>query len=226
MSNRKTFDVAFEWGEDEEYGNEGWKPMQEGFNVVSDFGMAHDILEHSPSDTGTLADEIRAFGAMLFIRGESYWWANQRAGRGFADNAADEIYEFMKKLERRELELDTPPVTKPITYSHFPEEELAETLAQIKKCALSDKEFSDDWLTQAQVTHYFKIFKHWMRIGYRNAIKRFGTDNADEVAWLFTEVMNEAKRYLNGDYGQTLKVKVWPKEFKFTMKVVEPDYDY
>ena len=183
-------------------------------------------MQIKPFCTPYLADEIKAFGAMLFIRGESYWWHNQGKSEGYATNVSYEIYDFMKKLKDDELYLDAPPVTKKITSSEFAEDELTKTLAKIKKYAKSDKEHDDDWLTQKEVVAYFNQFKHWMRVGYRNAIKRYGTNNADEVAWLFTEVMNETKRHKYGEYGQTLKVKVWAKEFKFTMRVVEPDYEY
>ena len=72
---------------------------------------------------------------------------------------------------------------------------------------------------------YFNKFKHWLRVGYRNAVKRFGDNDAYEVGNFFTEIVTEAKRYSFGEFGETLKVKVWPQELKFTMKVVEPEYE-
>lgn len=57
-----------EWREDADYGEQGWIPNWiPGANITSGFGLAHDVLEHDREDNGTIEEEFKAMGAMIYV---------------------------------------------------------------------------------------------------------------------------------------------------------------
>lgn len=69
---------TFIWTEDQRDGSFGFAPAWvAGFDPVYEIGMAHDILEHRISDTGEWHQELMAFGAMQYIRGENGFFGSR-----------------------------------------------------------------------------------------------------------------------------------------------------
>ena len=62
------------YGEDEEYGDYGWKTANapEGFNVSGTdmLTLTHDLLEHTEGESASVYNEFKALGAVLAVRGE------------------------------------------------------------------------------------------------------------------------------------------------------------
>lgn len=80
--------TVFEWREDREFGHDGW--ILKGFpnfNASGGQGIAHDTLEHFKKGDGSLAHEMLAFGAIIFIRGETGWFES----RNFRATAAGSL---------------------------------------------------------------------------------------------------------------------------------------
>lgn len=74
------YNRTFTWDRDESTGEYGWIP--EWLNGVESpyamrgEGTAHDTLEHEAHESdGNLENEVRALGAVYFVRGESGWFA-------------------------------------------------------------------------------------------------------------------------------------------------------
>lgn len=59
----------FVYGTDPQYGNRGLQFKDSGFDYASKAQISHDILEHLKRDC-SLEDEYRAFGAIIWLRGE------------------------------------------------------------------------------------------------------------------------------------------------------------
>jgi hypothetical protein len=59
--------LIYDW--DDSIGEFGWRVKKFPFmNISNARGLTHDILEHSPNDTGTWHEEISAFGAIVAYR--------------------------------------------------------------------------------------------------------------------------------------------------------------
>lgn len=96
---------TFECQEHQEYGGKGWalvsskkwKHYNEPFGGLA---VAHDILEHTPQDTGTYEDEYRALGASLYVRNFEDA-ANAMSPMGFVmhDTASSLASEFVRMYQ-------------------------------------------------------------------------------------------------------------------------------
>lgn len=67
--------------EDRELGGLGWFPRwapETFYGNLEGRMFAHDMLEHKPNDSGSVADECRALGAVLRVRGD--WLSNPYNG--------------------------------------------------------------------------------------------------------------------------------------------------
>lgn len=59
--------LIYDW--DDSIGELGWRVKKFPFmNIADARGLTHDILEHSPNDTGTWHEEISAYGAVVAYR--------------------------------------------------------------------------------------------------------------------------------------------------------------
>jgi len=46
---------------------------------IGGMGVAHDLLEHRPTDSGTIEEELQALGAMIYIRGVGGFFHRERS---------------------------------------------------------------------------------------------------------------------------------------------------
>ena len=219
------FKREFEWRHDDEYGADGWimKRMPH-FNVVEGFGLAHDVLEHF--DYGDeLKHEFMAFGAMLYIRGEGGWWHSY--ARNFhspAENMAADVSRFL--VERNMVVEDCR--------SHRLEEHLecdiAECADKSYKLILDEASYQLEQgeFTREQVREAIKRAMHWIRKGYRKAVKRWHNATAHYLADLFQSITQEAEAHKHGEYGETLSFSVNTRtlEYRVTHREYRDPYAY
>lgn len=214
------FKREFEWREDQEYGYEGWimKRMPH-FNVVEGFGIAHDVLEHF--DYGDeLKHEFMAFGAMLYIRAEGGWWHSY--ARNFhtpAQNMSADISRFLV-----ENAMYVQPCRSTRLDDEWLEDMLAETSEQTYKLVLDEasSELEQGKFSRADVREAIKRALHWMRRGYRKAVKRWHGAQAYHMADLFQSITQEAENHKQGDYGHTLSISVNTRTLEY--RVVHREY--
>lgn len=211
--------TIFEWREDKEYGGEGW--ILKGFpnfNVSSGLGIAHDTMEHFADGDGEMGAEMEAFGAMLYIRGESGWFYNKPGGRSFAESLGDEISRFLEDVRHGVAQLRDPGKTYRL--SDETENELQELLRRGIRVAnhnLNEDLFDlGDTYTSGRDTDRML---GWMRKGYRRAVKRYAGNCSDELAYAFDQVVDATKRRY-GEYGDELHVNVNNKTLKVTVRQV------
>lgn len=216
--------TIFEWREDEEFGGYGWIPKgKPHFNANEGLGIAHDTLEHFPADANveTMDAEMRAFGAMLYMRVESGWYY-QNAYRGAADvHLGSDIGRFLQEVRFDQWKLTNPGITRRI------DETMEDEMDAIFKTAIKNaNEWRDDD-PHFKLDHTTDWMRGWMRRGYRACIKRYHGAKPHELAYLFDQVKETVdKQYERGDEGQELHVLVNHKTLELKLRRVEPEYFY
>lgn len=221
------FKVNFIFGEDNEFGSIGWKPERyPEFNVTEGFGLVHDVLEHFPEDDPDLAGEMKALGSLINIRGISGWW---QPFRSFTNNTpeqnmAAEIARFIRDVGYNSLDLRTPPRT--YRCDEDIEAFIDESMNIAKEDYLSWLDSDEVPMPDSDIARIQEKMRGWLRIGYRQSVKRFYGACHDELTQFFNDI-ERAVHKLSGDWGEMLSVTVHPRRLKFSVDVTRPwDEDY
>jgi hypothetical protein len=210
----------FVWGHDDEYGIDGWKPaLIPHFNVTQGFGIAHDVLEHFSASDSSINAEFLAFGAILYMRAEGDYWANNgRANYDPADNLYNDVADFLINSGDG---LKRPGRTKRL------DSDLEEIIDRIRAKARRTmrEEWSDDDTDDARNDRLLEWAIGWMRKGYRKAAKRWDINHAYRRVGLFMEIERELDqpRFKHGDYGDTLVISINKKNLDVRVRI---DHEY
>lgn len=152
--------------------------------------MVHDMLEHRLTDTGKLHEEAMAFGRLTALRLVS--GVRDRYGETDEGNLGAEFAGIWNRSdeENRCLEMVRAPKTAPIT-SYGVEQSLR---AIMKKCMKTlhielEQGYGEDDIPEIPKGSG-ACFLSWLRIGYRDAIRRYGEQ--DHGCW---DVGNYAFRW-------------------------------
>lgn len=118
---------------------------------------AHDMLEHFPRDTGRLEEELQAFGAMRYVRGNGWDWA---------DSASSDFVQLSYWLcfTENRSEIDEPPPTEPCEY----DADFVECIRKARRLVrneCSDGEPMHLWINTRIIG--------WLRRGYARAVRRY-----------------------------------------------------
>lgn len=194
--------AEFVWGTDQEIGDDGWIPKgNPSFNSMRGMGVAHDTMEHADLTSGSLEEEMMAFGAMLYIRGEGgYWWnaynpdpANQMSG-DIAKFARDVFWERGVVLgkPKRCLRLDDN------------EEDIQRIVDAAWKSLRSEFEYDepDAWRDFRQKNPEFKKrLAGWLRQGWWRCLRRYNKAKAYHLRDVFVAIEKrvDAIRYAEHD---------------------------
>ncbi len=186
-----------------DFGSLGWRPKNDyDADPLSGMATAHDTLEHFEDDIGRISDELQAFGAMMWGRGEGGWfWQNTMYCPG-ANMASD----------------------LPELYSHYHHQGMYFGPAPRRTNRLNDE--CECWLDKfrsqsirnakdmygvdmSDVRRFIGWCRDWMRIGYRRARRRFRNISACQFTYAFEEISRRADKLLTHAYeGMTLTIKV------------------
>jgi hypothetical protein len=215
--------TKFAWLEDQMTGEMGWIPKSNpGFNATSGFGLAHDVMEHFRNDVHGLDAEMRAFGAMIFVRWEGGWQPYRGVNmHSPAYNIASGIFVFLQNIACEQDTITTPPKTNRL--HEDVEEILDEAISKSFKDYLNYEDCNTDdtlWIRDA-----LEHMRGWMRIGYRKAVKRYKDLDVYEATALFNEIERQTYK-LTGEYGDELIVRVSPKQKQVYVRVISPNYEY
>lgn len=199
---------TFEWREDTEFGDWGWIPKGfPHFNAGQPMTIAHDVLEHQDRDDGSLAHELRAFGAMIHVRGEGGWFARRESLHDdWISNADFDLAEHMRKYrhhEGQEARMWQPPPTRALADQDI-EDQIRRALE--RAVDLANREFGDNEPYELGPTT--DMMRGWMRIGYRNALRRYAGHSPYTLADAFRELMARVGKHMQGDIGEELHVRV------------------
>ena len=201
-----TFDVRTH----EEFGGLGLRMQgKPHFDPLQGMGIAHDMLEHFADDDGTLAGELQALGASLYVRdGEGYYGYK---GSMRTDPSEHISAEFLQQVyytrERGETHLPRPPKHRPC------EEHVENWILNIVRKARTQliEELGPDelpeWITSTEQRHYFR---GWLRHGYCRAVKRYRRHSKHDMLCVFMEIENAVDKYLKyaEDFGQSVRIAV------------------
>lgn len=153
----------FVWAENERTGM-GWRlKALPDFDPVYTFGLAHDTMEHFDL-SGSIEDEGRAFGAMLWGRHFGGWWAQNSTSRAeFSSQLSDECAEFVAMAGH----------VRPLRAQPL-DAECEEQIAELRRRAL--KVNVSDWTSAPRREFVANLdqFCNWIRVGYRATQRRWG----------------------------------------------------
>lgn len=180
--------IEFEYKEDPFFGAVAWalKDAPDTYNAGSGMLVAHDCLEHCDTefDKETWEDELIAFGATIYIRGESGYFAARNPN--FADAASNMSSELINcfysldGLGRSLMPHDRiPPVEN---------EDSDSQIIKAVKTAFNDSKSEDITTNGADIGNMI----YYIRDGYNRAVERF--DSPYYANDMFEEIEIEADR--------------------------------
>jgi len=163
----------------EETGFNGWLPLwvpkSAGFDPFSDAtGMLHDMLEHRLCDTGKFHEELQAFGRVIALR--SIPGVGARSSYSYEESLGMEISGVWARGEGDRIE--APPPTAPI---EFVDANLQALCRRCLKSLESDMKEHDRHLEPFDQVVFASSMLGWLRIGYRDALRRYGQQ--DHGCW-------------------------------------------
>lgn len=201
---------VFTYAEHEEYGGYGWKPLNMPmFDPLQGMGVAHDILEHRPRSTDSLADEIQAFGAMQHVRGSKYLRDKGRYIKSQAENSSYEIVDLLIKAHMGYIPGLTDIKDVPSCPDIFDElvildiaiwNQLRETLSEEGE----EVKPLDVWTDSTRARLH-----QWYRRGYLGAKRRYRGIDKYDLLQAFQSIEAKANKLLKHAYeGQRMAVTV------------------
>lgn len=187
---------------------EGAKPYQ--LTVATD-GMlaAHDILEHhTPGCIGGVADELEALGAMWWMRGV-FNDINRHAHSPYSpyENLSHDVELMAEQIYCGVSTVPDPLVTYACDYDDDFKLIIEMAHKRFKKMMLNDIH-TDMFRGVSEANRYFDTASHYMRVGYRRAVKRYknlGQIGANALFWDTVKAIDSQLNYI--DIGEQLEVR-------------------
>jgi len=183
----------------------GWRlSTQRGFDPLGGMAVAHDILEHFPDSTDSVADELQALGAELYIRGNTGYWKHRGSCQEPARHMCANIPELLRYVLRPDKGLPAPPPCNlnqqdGKTFQHH----------ALKFTAAFPHYVKSEDFGGADVNSYLTDLIGWIKIGYRRAGKRYARVDRDALMRLFCSIEDQAAQLLTSAVpGAVLEVSV------------------
>lgn len=186
---------------DEEYGSLGFKiegTKNGGYNMATDgLLVAHDIVEHSSlKDIGSIGDELRALGAIWFVRGQFGELRRDSIGSAHTPqaNVASDVANMGRMVILDGLQYrEHVPVVKPSKCSHI--DDLREIIEQARPMIKGELEGTQ--YKKSDVEKYLADALKFMIRGFNRAKARY-TENgrgyyyANNLFWCIADAANDA----------------------------------
>jgi len=201
----------FIWGEDKEYGSDGWIPKaMPTFNAMRGLGVAHDVMEHSEITAGTLEEEVMAFGAMIYVRMDGgYFHYKPTMYHRPSEIMPSDLAQFTQERFWNKSKVLADMPWRPRHIDGW-EEELVEVVNKTMK-ALREEFFSAEQMLDFRIANprFKELLLRWMRKGYWRARKRYRRTASYNLSHTFHEIEQVVDRYSNGaEIGDLLTVSV------------------
>lgn len=198
----------------------GWRP---DFDPAHGLQTAHDLLEHLDEDDD-LDGEVRAFGAMIWVRAQTNWWGT-RVWDGCsnpADNVAVELYQFVgQALFQDRFELSEPDIEDLMVLDEHQTPAWVSLLLERvwdrwEKFIEDDKMAFAHWMAQDKevglgkarkkvrrkmTRAWRRMVRPWVRVGYARAHKHYSSQGIkpEQAALLFSEIRRRVNDALNNE---------------------------
>ncbi|SBT96800.2 hypothetical protein P3P1_25 [Pseudomonas aeruginosa] len=163
--------------------------------------VIHDSFEHIDSTEG-LEAELRAFGAMWWLRGETAWWSRFRQAEERPEHVM--YYDIANFIMENDFLIDN--VGKRFKLGDE-EEEFLEMLRKLVEEAMErDSQYRNKPVARSVLHQASVLAMDWVRVGYRAARRKYPDNFA--VADLMYDLY-ERVRYISHDAyeGSTLQLK-------------------
>ena len=227
---------TFRWTEGSAFHHKfaGWFPTwlspQEADPFVGN--LAHDILEHNKADGLGLISELKATGAMSYIRGETGLLSqiNTRSGEEHAAANIESVYnDFIDcNVDDTESIFRHGAIPKLGKYSDDGESFMNETINIAHKNIVHERlSYNDDFqsmeaksLENEDITKFVAAAKYWMFVGYKQAVNRWEKWGGGNTAmYLYMDINRLTDKLQDGDVyeGKMLTVSADPRRCRVTV---------
>ena len=162
-------------------GMEGWMPEHcpSDFFCVPVEGnpnnwvklLCHDILEHTKEDTGTVEDELKALGAVLYGRASNEYTP-----------ILNDLVDLVRESDCEILEPDNYKDELASEYEYELEANLGSDGLSKFLGSCESEDLTEDY-TQEQLINWFNVACKWLFLGCDSACERFGSDLNLMEAW-------------------------------------------
>lgn len=162
--------------------------------------VAHDLLEHLDGidKIGDLEDELRALGALMYVRGWSYDWGRYSVGEVIASDLSflfDQMdQDFLQRKVPRTCRLDDEV-----------EQEIETALREAHK-EFVYAEIKGNWWKD-----YAPRIRAQLRIGYRKARQRY----AGHATWNAFDAIEAAANEMIRESGEDSFIKEWRLSYDY-----------
>lgn len=216
----ETYTRAFNWGRDENTGENGWIPswlagVDSPFAGTGDL-IAHDTLEHEAGENdGNVENETRALGAAYFVRGETGWFGGRN--RGNPDPAYHIAGDFVQLFEAFAFNGDRLGDIDGATVSDMLPVFRDIVRAGIRNAIAEHKRERENREALAEFARARRWFEALLCEGYDSAASRFGSAwGARELFERIARAAEDAARHAEDAGAARFVVKVDPEECKFS----------
>lgn len=225
--------MRFNAAMNESWGTLGWIPENapSTYYPIGGMGVAHDVLEHAPGDTGTPQEELQAFGAMLLVRGEGGYW--HQYSPSIYKEPSEQIHTELVEVVGMEFRGIQDGVGVPPRRRKPLPDQVREWIGETKKLARQvalrkNDDYSDELWTPTQLRSFLDRVPGWMTQGYLLAEARFAGHPPHDLAACFHYIerrADEELKHAEVGIGQQLHVRVLAVPYLHAeVTLIEPEY--
>lgn len=208
-----------------------WVPKACGFDPGGAMLMAHDMLEHRMMDRGRFHEELMAFGRVMALR-----TLPGHCERGFTSpeyGMGSELSAIWADADADRNSALGIPDAPPTELDGHPEWFITRLIAYFKDSVVTELESRhDDPGDDHALTARFATAMHgWLRIGYLDALRRYGS--ADHgcydvglamVRW-YEKKRRWVERVAEEEPGCVMRLEFDTQELRFKERIYTPNED-
>ena len=174
----------------------GWRLMRHPtFDATTPGGVAHDLVEHHPSDRGTVLEEVAAMGAFVYVEIQSgYYHERYNPRYSVAEVLADSFISVVRSSRWTSGTLPAIPEKSALSLP-LDDHEVDDIFLDVPKAMEKnwDAEFNDpDFTFDAIARPRWPLMLQALRKGYRYARQRY--ESPEQSANLLQNIEEVSKR--------------------------------
>lgn len=179
-------------------------------------GVAHDLLEHRKGDSGSMEEEMMAFGAAYYVRGETYFADTLHP---IARHMAGDFPQFHSNYVGSG---HSGPLTNPGSTHRLDdwiEDSITDMMRRAERLVQAEQGHRSGWIDHPYV-------RGWLRKGYRAARQRYKHVHPYELPYLFKRIEEDVDKLLLRDLYGGFRIRVVVKLNRCpTHHITEFDYE-